>query len=76
MEAMKKRKQEPLQKHTVIASTVNMQCLTVLEEAGVETDHRLFPRKKKVKCDHERALWCIKSDCLGRVPRFDDRQFS
>ena len=76
MEAMKKRQQELMQKHTAIANIVHMQCLAVSEEAGVEMDHRLFPRKKKVKCDHERALWCIKSDCLGRVPRFDDRQFS
>ena len=76
MEAMKKRQQELLQQHIVIANIVHMQYLAVAEEAGVELDHRLFPRKKKVKYDHERALWCINLDYLGRVPRFDYRQFS
>ena len=48
---------------------------TFQEDEGVEIDHRLYPREKKTKYDHERALYCIRSDYLGRIPRFNDRQF-
>ena len=44
-----------------------------LEDSNI--DHRLLPREEKTVYDHERALYCINSDYLNRVPRFKDNQF-
>ena len=38
-------------------------------------DHRLLPRKKRAKFNHDEALYCIKRDYLGPVPLFKDKQF-
>ena len=62
-----------LQQQAVVQILSNQQLL--LEDEAVEIDHRLYPREKKIKYDHERALYCIRSDYLGRIPRFNDRQF-
>ena len=43
------------------------------EEADI--DHRLFPRNKRTKYDHERAYECIMSDYLSTVCRFDGKEF-
>ena len=50
------------------------QCAIMADDA-TDIDHRLFPRSAKTKYDHERAAYCIRSDYLGTVPRFDGREF-
>ena len=52
--------------------TIMIQTIT---DDGVEIDHRLFPREKKTKYDHERALTCLKTDYLIAIPRFRGRDF-
>ena len=44
-------------------------------DGAAEIDHRRYPRSAKVKYDHERAAYCIHSDYLGSVPRFDGKEF-
>jgi hypothetical protein len=46
-----------------------------MADDATDIDHRLFPRSAKTKYDHERAAYCIRSDYLGTVPRFDGREF-
>ena len=48
------------------------QQMAVMEDEGrTEIDHRLLARKKRTKYDHDRALYCINSDYLDEVPRFN-----
>ena len=44
-------------------------------DGDAEIDHRRYPRSAKVKYDHKRAAYCIRSDYLGSVPRFDGKEF-
>ena len=48
------------------------QCL--LDDSTI-IDHRLLPRNEKTVYDHERASYCIRSDYLGSIPRFDGKEF-
>ena len=59
-----------------------LHCLQLQKALGAELlmvksniDHRLFERNAYVVYDHERAAYCIRSDYLGRVPRFDGKEF-
>ena len=52
------------------------QQMAVMEDEGrMEIDHRLLARKKRTKYDHDRALYCINTDYLDDVPRFNGREF-
>lgn len=47
----------------------------VTNDGSATIDHRRYPRGAKTKYDHARASYCIRSDYLGSVPRFDGREF-
>jgi hypothetical protein len=72
----KKRKQETilLEQQAAVRLITNQEILTVIDDQ-LEIDHRLFPRGQRTKYDHERAHYCIYSDYLSTVPRFDGKEF-
>ncbi len=51
--------------------------LVVMDAVSSSThyDHRIWPRSKRTKYDHARALLCIKEDYLQEIPRFDFKSF-
>ena len=59
----------------VLMENLQWQSMVMQSQGEVEIDHRLLPRNKRTKYDHERALYCIMSDYLSSISRFDGREF-
>ena len=83
-EELIKRKRSTAQKKVELQQQQKaaLHCLQLQKALGAELlmvksniDHRLFERNAYVVYDHERAAYCIRSDYLGRVPRFDGKEF-
>ena len=54
---------------------VSMHTMFCALDVESKLDWRSLPREKRIKYDHERASYCIRSDYLGPIPRFDGKEF-
>ena len=74
-EEEKRKRKKQMDQAMVLMQNLLWQSLVMDSQGAVEIDHRLLPRNKRTKYDHERALYCIMSDYLSLVSCFDGREF-